>query len=50
MFWKSKGFARGFGVLLNALAFIPALEPYREILLQVGTALGVVGVANATLK
>ena len=50
MFWKSKGFARAFGFILTALSLVPALEPYREILVQIGTGIGVIGVANASLK
>lgn len=50
MFWKSKGFGRAFSIVISAMALVPALEPYRELLMIVGTSLGVVAVANAHIR
>lgn len=46
MFWKSKGFGRAISILLGAVALVPALQPYQEIIMYVASALGITAVVN----
>jgi len=50
MFWKSKGIGRALSILLGAVALVPALQPYQELIMYVASSLGIASVANAALK
>lgn len=53
LFLKSEGKKRALGiaflVLSHAVDLVPALAPYKEALVMIGSALGVGGVAHAAI-
>lgn len=52
--FKSKGLKRNLAALLAAVAaaaqFIPALQPFQELLISVSGALGALGLGHAAIE